>query len=146
MSILTLLLMVVLVMTQPRGGSAPKAGSKPASGKRPSTAGERVVTLHPNPNGSRKQAYILQPGPVPWTLRGTLITGCLMLLYVPIAFLSWIGIGKPTPKNLARGPKPGEPGFKGRSAELENFLEARNREIARRKAEETKRGPNDPVH
>jgi hypothetical protein len=33
-----------------------------------------------------------------------------------------------------------------KSAELENFLEARNREIERRKTEAAKRGPEDQLH
>ncbi len=141
MSILTLALMVLLVATMRNTGAKRPVGPMKPSHKRGDTliAG-RGVKLGPpeqDPDNPGKVSYRLMEGNK-----------------LPSATQrAWRRIGRPFGWFTRRFTTPKVDGSvsgrrtKGESVELQNFLEARNREIARRKAEDpSKRGPEDTLH
>lgn len=144
MTILMLAVVVVLVATMRPGGARPpsrtgdarngktRAGTAPKRGS--VTAGEKVpgvvtyALMEDKKLPTRAQrAYRRLARPF------TSASGWMRRRFRPP------GAGPPRPDGETAPPGP--------SAELQNFLEARNREIARRKAEgPTKPGPDDMLH
>ena len=144
MTILTLALVVVLVATmrpggwrppdrsvgarngKSRAGTAPKRASGPAGGKPPGVVTYALMDDKKLPTpAQRTYRRLARPftGASAWLRRR----------------YSSQGSGLPKSDGEPPAPRP--------SAELQNFLDARNREIARRKAEgPTKPGPDDMLH
>ena len=141
MSILTLALMVLLVATMKNtGGKRPVRPANSANKRGDTLIAGRGVKLGPmeqDPDFPGKVSYrLMQDKKLPSATQR-----------------AWRRIGRPfgwftrrfsTPKvdGSASGQR-----TSGESVELQNFLEARNREIARRKGEDpSKRGPEDTLH
>ena len=156
MSILTLVVMIIMVVTmrplagqQGRGRQADGRTSKtPGTGSR--SRGDtlivgRGVKLGPpqrDPNDPGKVTYELMknnklPSPAQRALRRITRPFGRVSLWVNRRF------GKPKIDDSIASSRRSS----GESVELQNFLEARNREIARRKSEDpSKRGPEDTLH
>lgn len=150
MSILTLALMVLLVATMRHDGDHPgsrarrsNARSSKPQGQRGDTiiAGPGVILGPPqyDPNNPNVVTYSLMknkklPSPTARALRR---------LGRPFGWMfRRMGFSKKRTSPVKR-PRPES----AESVELQNFLEARNREIIRRKSEDpSKRGPEDTLH
>ena len=133
MSILSLVILIVLVAAMPRTGNSP-------SGQRPPSRDVRApVARKSKPNG--------QPGVVTYALMEdkklpSPAQRAFRRLSRPFAWLR----GRPA-KPRHDIPATDGDAAKRQSAELQNFIDARNREIARRKAEgHSKPGPDDRLH
>ena len=140
MSLLTLALMVVLVATmRPAGGmrAAKKSGVKNGKGDVTLGPGVKFENRPANPQQPDVVSYALinekrLPSPAQRAMRRFGRAGSWVYRrFVPL--------------------KHDDPTAEGRraarqSAELQNFLDARNREIARRKSEGDKPGPDDRLH
>jgi hypothetical protein len=149
MSIFTLVVMIILVATMRPIGGKHSAGTSSRSGKRPRTGDTlivgRGVKLGPpqrDPNDPGKVTYELMknnklPSPAQRALRRFTRPLGRVSLWVNRRFR------KPKLEDSTRKSRRSS----GESVELQNFLEARNREIARRKSEDpSKRGPEDTLH
>ena len=148
MSILTLALMIIMVATmRPAGGSM---GGKPngtakSKKKRGDTLilgrGVRVGPPERDPNNPGVVSYrLMDDNKLPSATQRA-----LRRMTRPFSRASlWINRRFSTPKpDDSTAKKRGT----AESIELQNFLEARNREIARRKSEDpSKRGPEDTLH
>ena len=140
MSLLTLALMVVLVATmRPAGGTrvAKKGGIK---------NGKSEVILGPGVKLEKRPGIPKQPDVVSYALinEKRLPSPAQRAMRRVSRAGSWV-------YRRFVPPKHDDPTAEGRraarqSAELQNFLDARNREIARRKSEDDKPGPEDRLH
>ncbi len=141
MSILTLALMVLLVATmRGTGGKRPARPVKHSKKRGDTLIGGSGVRFGPpeyDPEHPGKVSYRLMEG-----------------RKLPSATQrAWRRIGRPFGWFTRRFSTPKVDGTvagqrtSGESVELQNFLETRNREIARRKSEDpSKRGPEDTLH
>lgn len=146
MSLLALAVMIVLVATmRPKGGAQ---ANRPVSGA-PKVKGDRVI-LGPGVKLVPRAGDPKRPGVVSYALMKekklpSPAQRAVRRLLRPFGRAStWVYRRFVPPKHddpqtgPRRGTRP--------SAELQNFLDARNREIARRKAEGDKPGPEDRLH
>jgi hypothetical protein len=138
MSILLLAVMVVMVATM-RGPAASSRSKRPAAkgGVRLDTSGTARGTQNKDATNRGVVSYrLLQDKKLPSATQRA-------LRRVARPF-SWFQRRFSTPKPDA---SKGEPRTARESVELQNFLDARNREIARRKSEgPSKPGPEDTLH
>ena len=141
MSILTLALMVLLVATmRPAGRSRPK---------RPGKSGD-TLTLGRGVKVGKPSRDPKNPGVVTYELmqdkklpsRSKRVMRRLMRPFS--ATSSWVRRGFRSAKTDSS--KAETRSTSAQSVELQNFLDARNREIARRKSEGDKPGPGDTLH
>jgi hypothetical protein len=137
MSVLTLALMIVLVATLPRAGR-PASKPTPTRPKGDTLILGRGVKVGPpeyDPHKPGKVTYELLKDkrlPSPTQLMLKRMFRPVMRAYRAVV---------PAKPDAAPGRRTRQ------SAELQNFLDARNKEIARRKAEsDLKRGPEDQLH
>lgn len=140
MSLLTLALMVLLVATNRTPGPRSSRTARPPNKRGDTVILGRGVKLGPpeyNPNEPGKVSYrLMQDKKLPSATQR-----------------AWRRMSRPFgwfSRRMQRpnvdAPAPGKRGT-GESVELQNFLDARNREIARRKSEDpSKRGPEDTLH
>jgi hypothetical protein len=138
MTILSLVAMIALVLTMPRvGGPASKSTVRKSRGDTVILGkGVRLGRAEDDPDRPGKVSYELLkdnrlPSPRQLMVRRMMRpVSRVYRMFVP---------GKPKVYTGVRRVRP--------SAELQNFLDARNAEIARRKAEsDLKRGPEDQLH
>lgn len=140
MSVLTLALMVLLVVTNRTPGPRSPRSSRPSHKRGDNVILGRGVKLGPP---ERDPA---DPGKVSYRLmQDKKLPSATQRAWRRMARpFGWFSRRLQGPK--VDGPQPGRR-VSGESVELQNFLDARNREIARRKAEDpTKRGPEDTLH
>ena len=140
MSLLTLALMVLLVATNRTPGPRSSKTARPMNKRGDAVILGRGVKLGPPERDPR------DPGKVSYRLmQDKKLPSATQRAWRRMSRpFGWFGRRMKSPKvdNAAvsrRG--------KGESVELQNFLDARNREIARRKSEDpTKRGPEETLH
>jgi hypothetical protein len=144
MSILTLALMVVLVATTRPAGGKPRT-KKPATGKGDTIKLGPGVKLGPavqDPERPGVVSYrLMQDKKLPSQSQRV-----MRRVWRPISGLSgWFA--RKTGRSSTGGVSGKIERRTGQSVELQNFLDARNQEIARRKSEpDGKRGPDETLH
>ncbi len=148
-SFLTLAVMIVMVATmRPMGGRHQSRRAPPTrpQARRPDTLilgrGVKLGPATVDPKDPGKVSYELMRG----NKLPTATQRALRRVSRPFGRVSlWVHrrFNKSAPLDIAQRERRPQ----GESVELQNFLEARNREIARRKAEDpSKRGPEDTIH
>jgi hypothetical protein len=142
MSMLTLAMIVLMVVTMRRPGARPKP-PKPGEGDR--------VILGPGVKLKKRPDDPERPGVVSYALMKdkklpSPTQRALRRVLRPVSSAStWVYRRFVPPKHDTPTAEASRRSVR-QSAELQNFLDARNREIARRKSEGEKPGPDDRLH
>lgn len=147
-SLLTLLTLAAMVFTmRPIPGESRQRGSNSARTSR--SAGSAVGASGPAATGMRPaRSRANQEGKVSYRLMDEHLPSRSQRMWRSI-----VRFVKGAPRMERRGAAESDPARTGhggagpqQSAELQNFLDARRRDLTRRNARETKRGPDETLH